>query len=138
MRVWVSGRRRQGHVIFLALVFSVLGSCGGKTGEHPVIPPATPPLSRPVIGYGVVNVSYTYVVEEPGEGGVSPAYLRRGSLVRVLERRVMKTADDAAEVWVLVEGRPPQEQYRGWLKETVVDIYENTFQADTAAESMTQ
>jgi hypothetical protein len=138
MRVWVSGLRRQGYVFFLAFVLSVLGSCVGKTGETPVVPPATPPLSRPVIGYGVVNVSYTYVVEEPGEGGVSPAYLRRGSLVRVLERRVMKTKDNAAEFWVLVEGRSPQGQYRGWLKENTVDIYENTFQADTAAESMTQ
>jgi hypothetical protein len=136
MRVWVSGRRRQGRAIFLALVFSVLGSCGGKTGETPVIPPPTPPLSRPVVGYGVVNVSYTYAAEEPG-GGVSPAYLRRGSLVRVLERRVMKT-EEAAEVWVLVEGQSPQGPYRGWLKETVVDIYENIFQANTAAESMTQ
>jgi hypothetical protein len=86
----------------------------------------------------VVNVSYTYVVEEPGEGGVSPAYLRRGSLVRVMERRMTKAGDGAAELWVLVEGLSPQGDYRGWLKETVVDIYENTFQARTAAESMTQ
>lgn len=99
-----------------------------------MLPPSTPPLSRPVIGYGVVNVSYTHLVEEPGEGELSLGYLRRGSLIRVLERRAGKNA----ESWVLVEGPFPQGHERGWLRESVVDIYDNEFQANTAAGSMTQ
>jgi hypothetical protein len=135
MRVWLSDYHRQGYAfLFFFVGFFVLGSCGKKAGEIPVLPPSTPPLSRPVIGYGVVNVSYTHLVEEPGEGELSLGYLRRGSLIRVLERRAGKNA----ESWVLVEGPFPQGHERGWLRESVVDIYDNEFQANTAAGSMTQ
>jgi hypothetical protein len=116
----------------LVFVCALLASCGGKGEENPVIPPVTSPLSRPVIGYGVINVSYTHVNAEPGEGASSPGYLRRGSLVRIIERRRVKI-DKRTESWVLAEGA-----YRGWLKEEVVDVYDNEFQAKTAAESMTQ
>jgi hypothetical protein len=116
----------------LIFVCVLLVSCGGKGEEKPVIPPATSPLSRPVIGYGVINVSYTHVNAEPKEGAGSPGYFRRGSLVRIIERRQVKI-DERADSWVLVEGA-----YRGWLKEEVVDIYDNEFQAKTAEESMTQ
>jgi hypothetical protein len=134
MRVGPSRHYRQALVV---LFFLSLGACGRNNGEIPVVPPPTPPLSRPVIGYGVVNVSYTLMVENPGEGEQSLGYLRRGSLVKVIERRVLKTGE-AAERWVLVEGTVPQGQSGGWLPERVVDIYGNEFQAKTAAESMTQ
>jgi hypothetical protein len=138
MRVWLRVYRRQG--CFFLCILSVclsLDSCRGKTGEIPVFPPVTPPLSRPVIGYGVVNVSYTYMVEAPGEGELSLGYLRRGSLISILERRALP-AGEAAETWVLVEEAAPQGRQRGWLRESVVDIYDNEFQANTAARSMTQ
>jgi hypothetical protein len=77
------------------------------------------------------------VAELPGEGELSLGYLRRGSLVKIIERRVIKR-QESVEHWVLVEGIMPPEQLRGWLKETIVDIYSNEFQAKTAAESMTQ
>jgi hypothetical protein len=134
MRVGFSRYYRQ--VLFFLFVLS-LGGCGKNTREIPLVPPTTPPLSRPVIGYGVVNVSYTLVVERPGEREVSLGYLRRGSLVQVIERRVLKK-QETAEHWVLVEETAPPGQYRGWLRESVVDIYGNEFQAKTAAESMTQ
>jgi hypothetical protein len=134
MRVGLSSHNRQACVFF---IFLALGACGKKAGEIPVVPPSTPPLSRPVIGYGVVNVSYTLVVEQPGEGEVSLGYLRRGSLVRVIERRVLKK-DETAERWVLAEGLASPGRLRGWLRENIVDIYDNEFQAKTAAESMTQ
>jgi hypothetical protein len=138
MRVWLSVYRRQGCVFLCILsVCLFLDSCRGKTGEIPVLPPVTPPLSRPVIGYGVVNVSYTHVVEAPGEGELSPGYLRRGSLIRILERRAVRAGENV-ESWVLVEGAAPQGRQRGWLRESVVDIYDNEFQANTAAGSMTQ
>jgi hypothetical protein len=92
-------------------------------------------LSRPVIGYGVVNVSYTHVVAEPGEGGASTGYLRQGSLVRILERRAIRTGT-SVEFWVRAEGSSPREPYRGWIRESVVDIYDNEFQANTAVGSM--
>ncbi|MDR2797843.1 MAG: hypothetical protein LBB80_05825 [Treponema sp.] len=104
-------------------------SCTRTTHEVTIIPPPTYPLSRSVIGYGVVNVSYTHVVHEPGQEGVSLGYLRRGSVVRILERRL---AAKTSESWVLIDGN-----YRGWLRETVVDIYGLEAQAKTAAEMMT-
>jgi hypothetical protein len=104
-------------------------SCTRTTHEVSIIPPPTYPLSRSSIGYGVVNVSYTHVVNEPGKNGVSLGYLRRGSIVRILERRLVA---GTAESWVLVAGT-----YRGWLKETVVDIYDLEAQAKTAAELLT-
>lgn len=123
--------------MLVLLVFFSLGACGKKSGEVSLSLPATPPLSRPVIGYGVVNVSYIHLAEEPGKGAISRGYLRRGSLIRVLERRAVR-AEGSAEAWVLVEGPFPQGRERGWLRESVVDIYANEFQANTAAESMTQ
>jgi hypothetical protein len=94
-------------------------------------------LSRTVIGYGVVNVSYTLVGEKPGEGELSLGYLRRGSLVRILERRALKEGGNT-EAWVLAESLLSPGRRRGWLKEKVVDIYNNEFQAKTAAGFMTQ
>lgn len=107
-----------------------LASCGRDKEEMPVIPPATSPLSRTVIGFGVINVSYTHLSAGPESGGVSQGYLRRGSLVTVIERRLVKDGGTAVS-WVLVEGGG-----RGWLKEELVDIYDNEGQARTAAESL--
>lgn len=78
----------------------------------------------------MVNVSYTHVFYEPGKNGVSLGYLRRGAIVAILERRL---AAGTSESWVLVAGN-----YRGWLKESVVDIYDLEAQAKTAAEIMIQ
>jgi hypothetical protein len=104
-------------------------SCGRAAAERPVIPPPTDPLRRAFIGYGVVSVYYPPVLDEPG-GGNTLGYLRRGSLVRVLERRPPEGAG-SAEPWVLVEGT-----CRGWLPERVIQVYENEAQARTAAESL--
>jgi hypothetical protein len=106
-------------------------------------PPAMPPLSREEIGYGVVNASYTHVVDKPDSQGLSLGYLRRGSVVRVLERR---SGDPAAnrsagqnlpETWVLVESSQVPES-RGWLPEPVIDLYPTKAQAQTASESLVQ
>jgi hypothetical protein len=125
MRVIARDASRQVPVLIILIV---LASCG-KKAEAPVIPPATSPLSRAYIGYGVVNVSYTYMTENPAEEGVSPGYLRRGSVICILERKVVKRGQES-EAWVLAEG--------GWLREEIVDIYENELQARTAAGSMIQ
>jgi hypothetical protein len=138
MSIEISACRRQVYALPLFVaIFFILGACNGKNSDTSFVPPPTPPLSRPVIGYGVINVSYTHVVDEPGEGTQSPGYLRRGSLVHILERRLVK-GEGTAEFWVLAEGNSPQGPYQGWLRESVVDIYGNEFQANTAAGSMTQ
>lgn len=111
-----------------------LAACDAKKEEIPVVPPLTSPLSQSYIGYGVVNVSYTRVTMQPEEAApaesAAPGYLRRGSVVCVLERRLVKN-QDRADSWVLVEG-----SCMGWLKEALVDIYDNESQAHTASESM--
>ena len=94
------------------------------------MPPETSPLSRPHIGFGVINVSYTRINNEPGEDGVSLDYLRRGSVVLIRERRQI-TENGKTESWLLVE-----EDYKGWLTESLVNVYENESKARTASEAM--
>jgi hypothetical protein len=120
----------QVRVLLMIGIVVFWGSCTRTTQEVLIVPPPTYPLSRSGIGYGVVSISYTHVVNEPGQGGVSLGYLRRGSIVRILERRLVT---GTSESWVLVEGN-----YRGWLRETEVSIYDLEAQAKTAAEVMTQ
>jgi hypothetical protein len=127
MNVARHGALMQG--LSLLIVSAFLASCTGKTEENPLRPPPTPPLTRSVIGYGVVSASYTQVFRDPAPGE-SLGYLRRGSLVRVLERRRV-THEGVRESWVLVEGN-----YRGWLKEEMIRIYDNEARARTAAESI--
>ena len=105
---------------------------GRSTGEVSIVPPPTPPLIRPVLGYGVSSVFYTHVSAEPNQVGLSLGFFRRGSVVEVIERRSINHGE-FAESWVFVEGK-----YRGWLRENVVRIYDNEAQAKTAAESLVQ
>jgi hypothetical protein len=123
------------RLLALLFVCCAFSGCGGKTGDVPVIPPETSPLSRGVIGYAVVNVSYTHVNAVPLEGSASQGYLRRGSLARVLERRSVKNSN-GLESWVLVDGSSSELalQVRGWLKEALLDIYDNEGQAKTASD----
>ncbi|MDR2759165.1 MAG: hypothetical protein LBB78_07290 [Spirochaetaceae bacterium] len=116
------------------MLISVIGlaSCSRGSDDIAFIPPPTPPLSRYFLGYGVVTVSYIQVLKEPVPGSESLGYLRRSSLVRVLERKKVNYRG-TFESWVLVEGN-----YRGWLQEDMVRIYDNEAQAKTAAESMPQ
>lgn len=116
-------------VVIIALLTSF---CTRNTGETVISPPATQPLSRSVVGYGVVNASYILVLADPEQADASLGYLRRGAVVSILERRSINTRGNI-ESWVLVEGN-----YRGWLKETVVDIYTHKAQAETASENMLQ
>jgi hypothetical protein len=117
--------------VFLAVYICLsLSACGLKKEEKTVSPPFTFPLSQSFIGYGVVNVSYTRVNASIEESGSSAGYLRQGSVVRVIERRLVKN-EGKTEAWVLVEGTA-----KGWLKESLVDIYGNESQAVTAAKSM--
>jgi hypothetical protein len=129
MRIKVYRPCRQAKYALVFLAVLALCSCGKKE-NIPVIPPATSPLSRESIGFGVVNVSYSHVTAQPEDGSASLGYLRRGTVVRILERKMIRNSG-RAESWVLADGG-----YRGWLRETAVDIYDNEMRARTASEFM--
>jgi hypothetical protein len=129
------------HVSFVFVVFKkplifffifLLSACMGKKEESFVVPPVTSPLSREYIGFGVITVSYTHVLAEPADGSDSLGYLRRGTLVRILQRQVVRISGRSVS-WVLID-----DNQQGWLKEDVMDIYDNESQAITAGELMSQ
>ncbi|MCL1928708.1 MAG: hypothetical protein FWG07_07965 [Treponema sp.] len=110
-------------IILLFWVFGIPG-CSPKAD---IQPPVKTPLSRSILGYGVVNVSYTRIYNEPGNDGVSFGYVREKTIVTVLERRLVKDGE-SQQFWVLIEGN-----YRGWLPESVIKFYDNEGKAQTAA-----
>jgi len=123
--------------VFLCLLILLL-SCRNQKEETVIEPPPTNPLSRGIIGYGVVNVPYIHLEEEPpeNEAGKAPesgGYLRRGAIVKVLERRsfTVPWSSSRPVSWVYVEGSAP-----GWLPESALDIYDNESRARTAQEAM--
>jgi hypothetical protein len=83
-----------------------------------------------VIGYGVINVSYTHVVSEPSPSGFSLGYLRKSAITEVLERRTVSNGG-VTESWVLVGDSP-----RGWLREDMIQVYDSEARARTAAEAL--
>jgi hypothetical protein len=105
-------------------------ACGGRKDDNPVIPPETSPLSGGYIGFAVITASFTHIVSEPEEDSGSIGYLRRGSMVRVMKRQAVKTGTRFVS-WVLIDG-----EHQGWLKEEVMDIYDNERQAKTASDAM--
>jgi hypothetical protein len=127
----VNAVSRVGQVLLLT-AFIVLGACNRVRDEALLIPPSTLPLSRTSIGYAAITVSYILVLNEPVPGSVSLGYLRRGSVVEVLERR-QATGNGTGESWILINGA-----YQGWIREEDVQIYDNKFQAKTASESLSQ
>jgi len=124
---------RVNHIIrqvFLAAFFSLsLSACNLKKDEIVVSPPITFPLSQSYIGYGVINVSYTRLSAGIEDNSPSAGYLRQGDVVRIIERCLVKT-EGKTEAWVLVEGTS-----KGWLKESLIDIYGNESQAVTASKT---
>ncbi|MDR0290910.1 MAG: hypothetical protein LBI06_08245 [Treponema sp.] len=132
MKIKIKYPRSQVCWAVCALFF--VAACNLKKEEIPAMPPLTSPLSQSFIGFGVVNVSYTRVSIQPAEANpdenISPGYLRRGSVVSILQRRTIRN-QGSSESWVLVEG-----DTSGWLKENLVDIYDSELQARTASEAM--
>ena len=129
MKIRIIGHRGQVCIVVL-LVVLFFGACSGRREETPISPPLTSPLTQAQIGFGVVNTTYTRINSEPDENSVSSGYFRRGSVVRIIERRHIRNGG-SNESWVLVEGT-----FTGWLREALVDIYDNESQARTAVESM--
>jgi len=111
-------------ILFLMMIFS----CTAKKEEAPVIPPETSPLSGNYIGFGVITDSFTHISVDPEENSESLGYLRRGSLVKIIKRQILRVSGGYV-TWVLIDG-----DYQGWLREEVMDIYRNEGQAMTASE----
>jgi len=136
MRITV--KRRLGQLCIILCIFTLgilpVTSCKVRRDEKPVIPPLTSPLTRDYIGFGVITTSFTHITEDPAENSRSLGYLRRGSLVRIIRRQVIRTQEGYVS-WVLTDGRQDGNQ-QGWLKEDVMEIYNNESQAKTASESM--
>ena len=107
-------------------------ACGAKKEEIPVIPPETSPLSRDYIGFGVIIDSFTHITAEPSQDSRDIGYLRRGSLVKIIKRQIIRT-EGGFTSWVFMEG-----SQQGWLREDVMDIYESEDQAKTASETMSK
>lgn len=122
-----------------ALSAFMLTGCDRSRDDLPVVPPATHPLQRDYIGFGVVNETFTHVLDEPGANGVSEGYLRRGTVVRVIERRQINNRGRLAS-WVLAEGnyREGGAATQGWLEEATLEIYDSEERADTASKTMIQ
>jgi len=118
--------------IICALLFS---ACSGKKEIGPVIPPITAPLSGEYIGFGVITASFTHLRADPDEDSPSIGYLRRGSLVKIIKRQTIRT-QNVFVTWVLTDGTADDTNTAGWLKDEVMDIYDNESQARTASESM--
>jgi len=119
-------------IALLALILILLYSCGTKKEEINVIPPVTSPLSGEYIGFGVIKESFTHINTDPSQESPSLGYLRRGSRVKIVRRQTVKTNDGYIS-WVLTDG-----QQQGWLKEDVMDIYNNENQAVTASELLSR
>lgn len=120
------------QVLLAAFVSLSLIACNMKKEGKPVLPPLTSPLSQSYIGYGVINMSYTLLSADTEDSGPSPGHLRQGDVVRIIERSLVKS-EGKTEAWVLVEGTS-----KGWLKESLIDIYGNESQAVTASKSVSK
>jgi hypothetical protein len=135
MRLVFSPRYGKG----LFFLFMLLLSCNRNTEEIPLIPPATNPLTREFIGYGVVNESFIHVVREPRQNEASLGYLRKGSLVKIIERRALTNRGNV-EIWVLVDAEytgTPEGKIQGWLMENTLNVFDTESRALTASEAMT-
>ena len=142
MRIWFLFKYIQVLLLFpLLLSGLVFFSCNRSAEDRIVMPPATHPLARDYIGYGVVNISFSHLLKEPDPAGVSQGYLRRGNVVRIIERRQV-IIRGITESWVLVEGNYQTDTagqgtpVQGWLQESTLEIYENESMANTASRAM--
>jgi len=126
-------KKTKNLLLFLfAIFFILICSCDAKKEEIHVIPPVTSPLSGEYIGFGVIKESFTHINTDPSQDSPSLGYLRRGSRVKIVRRQIVKTQDGYIS-WVLIDG-----QQQGWLKEDVMDIYNNENQAVTASELLSR
>ncbi|MCL2179608.1 MAG: hypothetical protein FWB83_00625 [Treponema sp.] len=127
----ITAKRAIGQLCLIVFAASFI-TCNAGREDVPVIPPVTSPLSRDYIGFGVITASFTHITSEPSDNSPSIGYLRRGDLVRVIRRQVIKIQNNFVS-WVHIDSNLADTA--GWLKEDVMNIYDNESQARTASES---
>lgn len=116
--------------IALGGLLLLLGSCTPGNSGNLVTPPPTPPLSRNAVAYALVQTAYVNVLDTPENTGVSVAYFRQGTILKVLERRMVKNNDTPVS-WVLVQEGNSK---KGWVLESALRVYDTEEQAKTAAQ----
>ena len=123
-------KTRNGIPFLLLLAILFLATCIAKRENLGVLPPETAPLSKELVGYGVVSVLYARLNLDPSFESPASGQARIGEIVRVHERRIVRE-DGGSESWLLVDG-----ESSGWIREEMVDVYENEAQARSAAGAM--
>ena len=122
-------------VLFIVLFFP---GCNREPDELYVSPPVSHPLLREYIGYGVVTSSFSHILIEPGSTETSLGHLRRGTVVRIMERKPVMNRG-VSEFWIYGEGNFEGENIlRGWLMESDLEVYDSEPRARTASRSMSQ
>ncbi len=82
------------------------------------------------MAYALVQTAYVNVLDTPETTGVSVAYFRQGTILKVLERRMVKNNDTPVS-WVLVQEGNSK---KGWVLESALRVYDTEEQAKTAAQ----
>jgi len=123
-------KTRNGIPFLLLLAILSLATCAARRENVGVLPPETAPLSKELVGYGVVSVLYARLNLDPSFESPASGQARIGEIVRVHERRIVRE-DGGSESWLLVDG-----ESSGWIREEMVDVYENEAQARSAAGAM--
>jgi len=124
----------------LVTVLAVLvANCNRAEPEAPPMPPVSHPLSRQFIGYGVITASFAHLFTESGGTDASLGYLRRGTIVNIVERRQLLNRE-TLEVWLLTEESDPVSgnPSRGWISGSMLAMFDNKAQAATAARDLAQ
>lgn len=126
--------------LFLAMALAVLAvACKRAEPETPPVPPVSHILAREFIGYGVVTASFAHLFTESGGGGLSLGYLRRGTIVNIVERRQMLNRE-SLQLWLLAEESDPisGSPSRGWIAGSLLAMFDHKAQAETAANELAQ
>ncbi|MCL2602684.1 MAG: hypothetical protein FWD91_07730 [Treponema sp.] len=114
----------------------LISGCDRSSRSFLVTPPATHPLARNYIGFGVVNTSFTHLLSEPANGAASVGHLRRGAVLRIAERRQVPIGT-SVQSWVFAEENDPDVTApRGWLLEDALEIFDREERAITASRAM--
>jgi hypothetical protein len=118
------------------LALSLLCSCE-KSPKIDIVPPADRPLSREVIGYGVVTLSYIHLLDEPDSGGISLVFLRKGTIVKILEHRSVPKGE-MPEFWVRAQALDTEgaNKAAGWARAEAFQVYDNEEKARTVVEAL--
>jgi hypothetical protein len=142
----------------LLLLIVVLASCKKPEEDLTIIVGATPILSKTSIAYGLVENSFAHILDEPSPQGASRALLRKGDIVRVVERRLVSTTQPVqsgggssgsaasargaqstagtpvGKIWMRIETLSPP--VSGWLADDALLLYPSLLKAENARTSI--